>query len=475
MIGKATALLPLVALLSGCASFSPDGGMSTVTDGVGAATKLEVVKVATDQQEFAAEDRARATLRKGLTADRAVQVALLRNKGLQAAYNDLGISEAQFVADSLPPNPSASILSVRGLMMLDIERRLAADLLALATLPARKEIAETKWRLAQQTAISDTLRLAADVRRQYWKAVAARAQTNYLEKARATVETTAELARKLGETGALSKLDQGREFAFYAEVSAQVARARTQEKVEKERLTRLMGLWGDDIRFGLPAALPRLPRTVASSRDLEGVAIAKRIDLAMARTDLERTAKSLGLTQATRFVNAFSLTGAENVSWATKVDTSGVTTTERARLRGYEVAFEIPIFDFGEARAREAEQTYMRAVNRLVEKAVNARSEIREAYTAYTGALGVARLYTSRVLPLRKTIQDESLLRYNGMLSDLFVLLQDVRARIQSNVAAIDAQRDFFIAQADFQAATLGAGRSGADSKPAALAANAAD
>lgn len=475
MIGRFLTLLPLVALLAGCASFSPDGGMSAVTDGVNAATKLEVAKVATDQQDSAAEDQARAILHKALTADRAVQAALLRNKGLQAAYNELGISEAQFVADSLPPNPSASILSVRGVMMLDIERRLVADLLALATLPARREIAETRWRLAQQTAISDTLRLAADVRRQYWKAVAARVQANYLERARATVETTAELARKLGETGALSKLDQGREFAFYAEVSAQVARARTQEKVEKERLTRLMGLWGDDIRFVLPATLPSLPRAVPSYRNLEGAAVAKRIDLAMARTDLERTAKSLGLTQATRFVNALSLTGAENVSWATTTDSSGVTTTERARLRGYEAAFEIPIFDFGEARTREAEQTYMRAVNRLVEKAVNARSEIREAYAAYSGALGVARLYTSRVLPLRKTIQDESLLRYNGMLTDLFVLLQDVRARIQSNIAAIDAQRDFFIAETEFQAAMLGARGTGPDSKSGALAANAAD
>lgn len=471
----ATTLLPLAALLAGCASFSPDGGMSAVADRVGAETRLDAVKVADDAQDIAAADRARALLAKGLNADRAVQVALLRNKGLQAAYNDLGISEARYVADSLPPNPSASILSVRGVMTLDIERRLVADLLSLATLPARRDIAEVQWRLARQSAISNTLRLAADVRRQYWKAVAARAQTRYLSQARATVETTAELARKLGETGALSKLDQAREFAFYAELSAQLARARTQEKIEKERLTRLMGLWGDDIRFAAPPSLPRLPRRLSPYRDLEPAALARRIDIAMARADLERTAKSLGLTQATRFVNALSVSGAENVSWTTTVDQSGAVTTERARLRGYEAAFDIPIFDFGQARTREAEETYMRAVNRLVEKGVNARSEVREAYTAYSGAFGVARLYASRVLPLRKTIQDESLLRYNGMLTDLFALLQDARARIQSNVAAIDAQRDFFIAETNLNAAMLGAGTSGADAAPSTVATNAAD
>ncbi|HPG01956.1 MAG TPA: TolC family protein [Beijerinckiaceae bacterium] len=471
----AVALLPVATLLAGCASFSPDGGMSAVAGRVGAETRLDVVKVADDSQDAVAKDHAHALLRRGLTADRAVQIAFLRNKGLQSAYNDLGISEARYVEDSLPPNPSASILSVRGFMMLDIERRLAVDLLSLATLPARQEIAETRWRLARQTAISDTLRLAAEVRRQYWKAVAARAQVGHLTQARATVEATAELAHKLGETGAMPKLDQAREFAFYTELSAQLARARTQEKVEKERLTRLMGLWGEDTGFAVPASLPRLPRRLQPYRDLESTALAKRVDIAMARTDLERTAKSLGLTQATRFVNALSLSGAENTSWATKVDPSGATTSERSRLRGFEAAFEIPIFDFGQARGREAEEIYMRAVNRLVEKGVNARSEVREAYTAYRGSFDVARLYMSRILPLRKTIQDESLLRYNGMLTDLFVLLQDARARVQSNVAAIDAQRDFFIAETNLNAAMLGAGLGGADAAPSTVAANAAD
>ncbi|MCC2113916.1 MAG: TolC family protein, partial [Hyphomicrobiales bacterium] len=125
---RLTVLLPVATLLAGCASFSPDGGMSAVAGRVGAETRLDVVKVADDSQDAVAKDHAHALLRRGLTADRAVQIAFLRNKGLQSAYNDLGISEARYVEDSLPPNPSASILSVRGFMMLDIERRLAVDL-----------------------------------------------------------------------------------------------------------------------------------------------------------------------------------------------------------------------------------------------------------------------------------------------------------------------------------------------------------
>ena len=199
------------------------------------------------------------------SADHAVQIALLNNKGLQAAYNELGVSEARFVQASLPPNPGISLAGLRGGGEFEIERKLVGDLLSLLTLPARRDIAEAGFRKAQLDAIGATLRLATDVRRQYWRAVGANAKVSYLQATRSATENINELARKLGETGAMNKLDQGREHAFYAELSAQLARARTQQRVEKERLTRLMGLWGRDVAFTLPSGLPALPRGVAAS------------------------------------------------------------------------------------------------------------------------------------------------------------------------------------------------------------------
>jgi len=102
----------------------------------------------------------------------------------------------------------------------------------------------------------------------------------------------------------------------------------------------------------------------------------------------------------------------------------------------------------------------MGAVNRLLEKAVNARSEAREAYATYRGRYEIARAYQTRVLPLRKVITDESQLQYNGMLVDAFELLTNARENVASNVAAIRAKRDFFIADIDFQAALIGGGAS---------------
>ena len=59
-------------------------------------------------------------------------------------------------------------------------------------------------------------------------------------------------------------------------------------------------------------------------------------------------------------------------------------------------------------------------------------------------------------MPLRKTIADETLLRYNGMLASVFELLADAREQIGSVNAALEAQRDFWLADADLEFALTG-------------------
>ena len=108
-----------------------------------------------------------------------------------------------------------------------------------------------------------------------------------------------------------------------------------------------------------------------------------------------------------------------------------------------------------------ATQTYMQAVNRLAEKAVNVRSEARDAYRTYRSAYDIARHYRDEVVPLRKIISDETLLRYNAMLIDVFALLTEARQRINSNMQAIDAQRDFWLASVDLSVAVTGGGVTG--------------
>src|SRR6266850_6798145 len=210
--GPAAATVLLSALLlSGCATFSPDGGMTVVADVASQTLKKDVVSIRTEGDAQRANAAVQGLLRRGLTVDTAVQISLLSNSGLQASYNELALAEADFVGESLPPNPTFSISRIAGNGALEIERQVVGDILALATLPFRSGIARERFRQAQLRAALETLRLAAEVRRVYFRTVAANEMVGLLTDAKSTAESTAQLARKLGETGALNKLDQARE------------------------------------------------------------------------------------------------------------------------------------------------------------------------------------------------------------------------------------------------------------------------
>ncbi len=456
-------LAPAVAValgvgLGGC-QFSSDGGVSTARSLATAELGKDVVKIATEADADSASFRVRALLKKPLSADAAVQIALLNNRGLQASFNELGIAEARMVADSLPPNPKFGLSRLGGDLDLEIERQVALNILAILTLPARAEVAADRFRGAQLKAAESVFKLAADTRRQYYRAVAANQQVGYLSQARETAEATSELVKRLGESGALNKLEQAREHALYVEIGAQLAKARLQQKLERERLVRQMGLWGADIAFKLPSSLPALPARLASAKDLEGQALRKRVDLQIARGDLDLTAKELGLTNVTRFVNDIDLVGTSNFERSKPSDPAGEKSIVNRAGLGLE--FEIPLYDFGQTKVVRAEETYLQAANRLAEKAITVRSEVREAYAGYRGNHDLARYFQTQVLPLRKIIQDESLLQYSGMLIDVTTLIVDARARILSNAQAIEARRDFWIADVDFKHAVIGGGLGG--------------
>ncbi len=453
-------LAGVAVLLGGCATFSADGGVGTAQAVAFTELNKDVVKITDDGVASSAKTRVDQLLKKPLTADSAVQIALLNNRGLQAAFNELGIAEAQMVAASLPPNPRLAISSRTGTGFLEIERQIVGSLFALATLPARAEIARDRFQNARLRAAEAVLKLAADTRKQYYRSVAANAQVGFYEQAKSSTDAATQLFKRLGESGGINKLDQAREFAFDAELGAQLAQARLQQRQERERLVRQLGLWGNDLKFRMPASLPALPR-LQSAKAVEAEALRKRIDIQIARGELDLLAKSLGLTQATRFVNDVDLLGRRTFERERSVLPDGDVERERSRSRTVELEIEIPIFDFGQSKVALAEQTYMQAANRLAEKAVNVRSEAREAYTSYRGTYDIARQYINNVLPLRKIIQDEALLQYNGMLIDVTQLITDARGRILSNVAGINARRDAWIAHTDFKHALIGGGSPG--------------
>lgn len=450
--------------LSGCKTFSPNGGMDLVAGVAGGELRKDVAAIRTAEEADLARARVETLLRRPLTAGSAVQIALLNNRGLQAAYNALGIAEAEMIQASLPPAPTVKIERLTNPFEIEIERRIVASILSLLTLPARASVAADRFHQAQLRAAEETLRVAAEARRNYYRAVASRELAGFLDQAKSAAETATRLAKRLGESGAMNKLDQAREQVFYADITAQLARTRQQAASERERLVRSLGLWGGDLDFRLPGALPALPGRPRALPDIEVEAVTRRVDLQMARIELAALAKTYDLSQASRFVNLLDISGIRKTQKERE-------TGEKLRTRGYEVEFQIPIFDLGESRVRMAAETYMQAFNRLTEKAVNVRSEARDAYRTYRSAYDIALHYRNEVLPLRRIISDETLLRYNAMQIDVFALLAEARQRIAATNQAIEAQRDFWLASVDLGVAVVGGGGAASGEPSSAVAA----
>jgi outer membrane protein TolC len=441
---RLSALLPLAAVLSGCASFSTDGGFGPIAQ----TTRERLGQEATWQRSDTDRDRAAARvaelLRQPLSADAAVQIALLNNRGLQAAFHELGIAEADVVQAGRLPNPGFSI--GRSTQGGEVERELGIhiNLARLILMPTVQRIESRRFAQVQGAVTSQVLALAADTRKAWVQAVAAEEGVRYTLLVQQAAEASAELARRMAQVGNWNKLQQAREQGFYADAALNLARAEQAQRSSRERLVRLMGLWGAQLDFSLPERLPDLPAAPREWTNIEQTAMAQRLDVQAAKASAEQMAQNLGLTKATRFINVL------------EVGATRATSNEAPVKRGYEVGFELPLFDWGDARVAKGEAVYMQAVEQAAQTAVNARSEVREAYGAYRSSHDIARHLRDEVVPLKKRIADENLLRYNGMLIGVFELLADARSQITSVNASIEALRDFWLAQADLDMALLG-------------------
>ena len=445
------------ALLAGCTS-NPDwklledpkyGLQGASAHSVAAIGKRPVWVQSQEEAQRAAAQTGAILNSKVVSKDMAVRAAILNNKGLQADLADIGISSAEMWQETKLSNPVISLGYAVNPVERLFETTIAANILTLITREKRVNIAEAQFRAAQHRAANSLLRLAFDTERAWIKTVAAKETITYLTQAQIAADASSDLAKELGRTGAFNKAVQAREHASFAEITGQIAEARINERSAREELTRLMGAWGSDIDYKLPSALPKLPAKTQVKTQIEREALRKRVDLLIAKLELESIARSYKLTNATRYVTDLGLLA--GVEFAKPKDGEGVEIAKRIELD-----FAIPIFDSGEARLRKAEFMYMQAANRLAERAVNIRSEARGAYDKYKSTHELARHYRDKVLPLRNVIKQEVLLEYNGMISSTFELLADTRAATNAALMSVNAKQNFWLAEVDLRSAIHG-------------------
>lgn len=466
--GKHVLSVMALTTLAGCASFSDDGGFGSVERISRERLDKEVRWARSDADRETLQSKVNLLLEKPLTVDDAIQIALFNNRGLQAAFFELGISEADLVQAGRLPNPHFSMLRAsgreNGTREYAIEQALTFNVFALVTMPLAADIERRGFEQAQRTAGTEVARLAAETRQAYFTAVAAEESVRYLRKVKQAADAGAELARRMAQLGNFSRLRQAREQSFYADAALNLARAELQATASRERLSRALGVSTPEA-FRLPERLPDLPPAAGELPGLEQAALDRRLDLQAVRLEAEALAKNLGLTRTTRLINVLEFGPARVLEGPRDANYK----------RGYEISFELPLFDWGGAKVAKAEAIYRQALERAAEDATNARSEVREAYRAYRTNYDIARHYRDEIVPLAKRVSDENLLRYNGMLVGVFDLLADARSQIASVNSYIESLRDFWIAEGNLQMSMIGKPSPGTFARPAAAATGRAD
>lgn len=435
-------------LLSSCATFTKDGGLAEVNATTAQHIKQEVVWPKTDREQKIVAERVSELLKRPMNADVAVQIALLHNKGLQASLYALGISEAEVVQAGRLPNPKFSMLYARHNGDYKIEQALTFNIFSLVAMPKLLEIERQNFEKTKRFVSLEVLNLAFETRLAYFNAVTANENLHYSEQVKESAAASDELSRRMVKAGNWSMLEQVREQGFFSDAVLDYTNAKQQQVVARETLSRLLAVPVEQLR--LEKRLPDLPQSIADLQPFEKAAFEQRLDLQAMRIETQALAKQLGLTKTTRFINVLEI-GPARVLEGRRGDTY---------KKGVDIAFELPLFDWGGAKVARAEAIYMQAVNRTAQVAFNAQSEIREAYSRYQASYEVAKYYRDEIVPLRKKILAENQLRYNGMLISPFELFSDARSQVASVNAYIAKLNAFWVAETLLQMSLIGSSSS---------------
>ena len=449
IIFRVSALATAVLVLAGCASVNIDQTVQDTNETSQAFTQGKLELSRTAQQQQARSALSADLLAKPLSMDGAVQLALTNSPAVQTLLAQSWADMAQANQNGRIANPLFTFERVRFGDELEIGRLLSFGLLDLLTLPrrisiARGQIAQTKVQLT-----SSVVDQVTQVRQAWVRAVAAQQSLTYAGQVNTTAQASAELARRMQQVGNFNKLQRARQQVFYADATAQLASSQHAATAAREELTRLLGLTDEQAgQLKLPERLPDLPKEARQSAAVSATATEQRLDVQMARLQLDVAGKSQGLNLLTSLVDVEL-----GIRRDTVFDNAAGTSTPR---RGYELGIRLPIFDWGSAKRDAMNAQSLAAANRYEGTVRGASSQLRESYSAYRTAYDVAKHYRDEIVPLRKTMAEENVLRYNGMLIGVFELLADNRDQITSVIAAINAYQQFWLADAALSASLTG-------------------
>lgn len=446
---RLTAVGVAAAVLAGCASVGIEDAIQDTNTNARQFTggKLELSRSQAQRERRAALSQ--QLLAKPLSQSDAVQLALANSPSVQAliAQSWGDIAAASQIARL--PNPIFRFDRVVLNSELELGRLLSFGLMDLILLPQRLSISDSQINRAKVQLTGAVVDQVTQVKQAWVRAVAAQQLLHYAEQVNTSAQASAELARRMQLVGNFSKLQRARQQVFYADATTQLASARHAVTAAREELVRALGLNDEQAtRLALPERLPDLPKAPREPEEVTATATEQRLDVQLARAQLDVAGKSQGINLMSTFVDV-EVGGRRDTVFDNAQGT-------RSTRRGVELDIRLPLFDWGSAQRDALNAQSLVAANRYDATVRGASSQLREGYSAYRTAFDIARHYRDEIVPLRQAMADENMLRYNGMLIGVFELLADARDQVGSVTGAINAQQRFWLADAALAASVMG-------------------
>ncbi len=444
---KFATLLALPLAVAGCKTNSA-ADFGDVQKTVAARTGQQITWPVTAEASQKADAALRDLVSKELMPQSAVQIALLNNRNLRANLEELGISRAEVIQAGLPRNPefAASVrFPDRPPSAANTEFSIAQDFLDLILLPLRKSVATAQFEQTKARVSHEILQLIAEVKSAFFT-VQARAQLlNRLQAIVELNEAGADLAMRQHKAGNITDLELANQQAAFQQAKLEWGKTQAQSRADRERLNRVLGLWGQNTKWTVAAELPPLPEKEPPFERLESVAIEQRLDLAAARQQVALTARALSLRANTRYLPASIKLG---------VDTERE--PDRQNVTGPTLDLELPIFDHGQGAIAKLQAQYRQAHYRLDALATDIRSDVRQARDSLIAARDLTEFYQKLYLPQRIRIVNETLLQYNAMQKPTFELIAAKERELNAEREYAEAWRDYWIAHAELEKAVGG-------------------
>ena len=436
-------LLSGTVALAGCAHVDPNPAFRELVNTVHLRTGKRVQWNRGTAQDAEAQAAVASLLRHPLTADAAVQVALLNNRNLQATYEELGIAQADLVETGLLRNPIFTF--ERRLPGQALEADLLKEFIDILLLPLRKRIAAAQFEAAKLRVGHEILKTAAEVRAAFYEHQGDQQLVDLRKTVAEATERSAETALRMNQAGNLRNLDLATEQASHAQAKIELAKTQSEAVQTREKLNKLMGAFGTQTNWTVAPRLSGLPGSEVSTAQLESRAIQQRLDLAAARQQFIAEARARGIARAEAILQGAEFGG----HYEHEIEGSVYSI-------GPSVNVPIPIFNQGQPASARASAKMRQAEQRYLALAADIRSDVRAARDKMLLSRRQVEYFKSTALPTRTRVTEESQLEYNAMQIGPFQLLQAKQEEVKTGAESVEALRDYWVARAELEKAVGG-------------------